>query len=80
MKNISAVDCIPFFPRPSSFPQSTYFHVRSVADYHNANGDGFFLLGIGQSMPFHLAMVQMAYLIQFTEQMREALARDLNID
>lgn len=62
------------------FPQSSYLHVRSVADYNNANGDGFFVLGIGQSMPLHFATVQMAYFIQFTEQMIEALARDLNID
>ena len=52
----------------SSFPQLTYLHVRSVAHHHYANGDLFLLTRIGQFLPLHLALVEMAYLVQFPEQ------------
>ena len=64
----------------ASLLQSTYLHVGSIADHHDANGDGFFLLGIGQFMLLHFTMVQMAYFVQLTKEMGEALARNLNID
>jgi hypothetical protein len=57
-----------------------YLNIRAVTYHHNTEGNGFLFLGIRGSMKLHLALIQMAYLVQFAEEVRKTLLWHFEID
>jgi hypothetical protein len=54
-------------------------NIRSIGYHHNTKGNGFLLLGIGQGVNLKLTLIQMADLVQFTEEMGKMLSRHSDV-